>query len=54
MGTDRSRPTPGRQAYIDAFFRRRLTGDKRFDSMSAGKRHPLARTTSVDVTAGRR
>ncbi|MGV9350302.1 hypothetical protein ACWDSD_37240 [Streptomyces spiralis] len=41
-------------AYIDAVFRRHLTGDKRFDAMLTGKRHPLARIASVDVTAGRR
>ncbi|CCB71081.1 alpha/beta hydrolase [Streptantibioticus cattleyicolor] len=41
-------------AYIDAFFRRHLTGDKRFDAILTGKRHPLAGVASVDVTADRR
>lgn len=36
-------------AYIDAFFRRHLTGDERFDAMLTGKRHPLADIASVDV-----
>ncbi|MFF7680281.1 alpha/beta hydrolase [Actinacidiphila glaucinigra] len=40
-------------AYIDAFFRRYLTGDKRFDAMLTGRRHPLAHIAPVDVTAGR-
>ncbi len=40
-------------AYIDAFFRRHLTGDKRFDAMLTGKQHPLADIASVDVTADR-
>ncbi|MET9879600.1 alpha/beta hydrolase [Actinacidiphila glaucinigra] len=40
-------------AYIDAFFRRYLTGDKRFDAMLTGRRHPLAHIAPVDVTADR-
>ncbi|MEV5386292.1 alpha/beta hydrolase [Streptomyces sp. NPDC052721] len=41
-------------AYITAFFRRYLTGDKRVDAMLTGERHPLAHITRVDVTTGRR
>ncbi|WP_306192357.1 hypothetical protein [Streptomyces sp. MK5] len=41
-------------ACIDAFLGRHLTGDERFDAMLTGKRHPLARIASVDVTADRR
>ncbi|MFB7291625.1 hypothetical protein [Actinacidiphila glaucinigra] len=40
-------------AYIDAFFRRYLTGDKRFDAMLTGRRHPPAHIAPVDVTADR-
>ncbi|MFF3257203.1 hypothetical protein ACFYWP_40940 [Actinacidiphila glaucinigra] len=40
-------------AYIDAFFRRCPTGDKRFDAMLTGRRHPMAHIAPVDVTAGR-
>ncbi|MFD7994807.1 alpha/beta hydrolase [Streptomyces mexicanus] len=41
-------------AYIDAFFRRHLTGDTRFEATLTGKRHPLAGIATVDVTADRR
>ncbi|MGG8405723.1 alpha/beta hydrolase [Streptomyces sp. 12297] len=41
-------------AYIDAFFRRYLTGDERFDGVLTGKRHPMAHIARVDVTARRR
>ncbi|MFF4764626.1 hypothetical protein [Streptomyces sp. NPDC001292] len=38
-------------AYIDAFFRRYLTDDKRFEAILGGKRHSLAHIAPVDVTA---
>ncbi|UNM16859.1 alpha/beta hydrolase [Streptomyces formicae] len=38
-------------AYIDAFFRRYLADDHRFDPVLTGKRHPLSSITSVDVKA---
>lgn len=41
-------------AYVEAFFRRYLTDDKRFDGMLTGKRHPLAPIARVDVTAAAR
>lgn len=40
-------------AYIDAFFRRCPTGEKRFDAMVTGRRHLMAHIAPVDVTAGR-
>lgn len=37
----------------EAFFRRYLTHDTRFDDMLNGERHPLAHLAHVDVTAAR-
>jgi hypothetical protein len=38
-------------AYISAFFRRYLNGEKRFDPMLTGKTHPMSHVTKVDVDA---
>ncbi|MEV5150166.1 alpha/beta hydrolase [Streptomyces sp. NPDC052727] len=40
-------------AYISAYFRRYLTGDKRVDAMLTGAQHPLAHVADVDVTTAR-